>query len=62
MIPENVSFESATLGEPLSAVYAYQENIGITFGDTIVIIGAGPIGCFHSQLAKLRGSTNRNYD
>lgn len=56
VIPENVSLDSATLSEPLSSVYACQENVGITLGDTVVIIGAGPIGCFHAQLAKLRGA------
>lgn len=55
-IPEGVSFERASLGEPLSSVYACQENIEVGFGDTIVIIGAGPIGCFHAKLAKLRGA------
>ena len=55
-IPEGISFERASLGEPLSSVYACQENIGVGFGDTIVIIGAGPIGCFHAKLAKLRGT------
>ena len=56
VVPENVSLDSATLSEPLSSVYACQENIGITLGDIVVIIGAGPIGCFHAQLAKLRGA------
>lgn len=55
-IPEEVSMERASLGEPLSSVYACQENIGVGFGDVIVIIGAGPIGCFHAKLAKLRGA------
>ena len=55
-IPEGVSFDRASLGEPLSSVYACQENIDVTFGDTVVIIGAGPIGCFHTKLAKLRGA------
>ncbi len=55
-IPEGVSMVRASLGEPLSSVYACQENINVTFGDTVVIIGAGPIGCFHSKLAKLRGA------
>jgi len=55
-IPEGVDFQGASLGEPLSSVYACQENVGIGLGDTVVIIGAGPIGCFHSQLAKLRGA------
>ncbi len=55
-IPDNVSFESASLGEPLSSVYACQDNINVGLGETIAIIGAGPIGCFHAQLAKIRGA------
>lgn len=55
-IPDGVDFESASLGEPLSSVYACQDNIDVSVGDTVVIIGAGPIGCFHAQLAKLRGA------
>ena len=54
-IPENVSFEAASLGEPLTSVYACEENIGVGYSDTLVIIGAGPIGCFMAQLAKIRG-------
>ncbi|MCR2045652.1 alcohol dehydrogenase catalytic domain-containing protein [Anaerosalibacter massiliensis] len=55
-VPEGVSIEAATLAEPLSSVYACQENIDIRLGDTVVILGAGPIGIFHSLLAKLRGA------
>lgn len=55
-VPDDVSFEAASLGEPLSSVYACQENVEVGFGDVVVIIGAGPIGCFHSELAKLRGA------
>lgn len=55
-VPDNVSLDRASLAEPLSSVYACQDNIGVGFNDTIVIIGAGPIGCFHSKLAKLRGA------
>jgi len=56
LVPEGVSPEVATLGEPMSSVYACQDNINVTIGDTVVIMGAGPIGCFHAQLAKLRGA------
>ena len=49
VIPDDVSFDLATLGEPLSSVYACQQNIN-------VIIGAGPIGCFHAKMAKVRGA------
>lgn len=56
-IPSSVDVVSATLAEPLSSVYACQDNIHVGFGDVIVIMGAGPIGCFHIQLAKLRGAS-----
>ncbi|SCP98542.1 zinc-binding dehydrogenase [Anaerobium acetethylicum] len=55
-IPEDVSFEAASLGEPLTSVYACEENVGVGYPDTLVIIGAGPIGCFMAQLAKIRGA------
>jgi L-iditol 2-dehydrogenase len=55
-IPEDISFEAASLGEPLTSVYACEENINIGYNDVLVIIGAGPIGCFMAQLAKLRGA------
>jgi L-iditol 2-dehydrogenase len=55
-IPDEVSFEAASLGEPLTSVYACLENIDVGYPDTLVIIGAGPIGCFMSELAKIRGA------
>lgn len=54
-IPEKVSYETASLGEPLTSVFACLENIRVGFGDVLVIIGAGPIGCMMAQLSKLRG-------
>ncbi|MDO5139432.1 MAG: zinc-binding dehydrogenase [Oscillospiraceae bacterium] len=55
-IPDDVSFEAASLGEPLTSVYACLENVQVGFPDTLVIIGAGPIGDFMAQLARLRGA------
>jgi len=55
-IPENVSFEAASLGEPLTSVFACLENIHVGYPDTVVIIGAGPIGDFMAQLSKIRGA------
>lgn len=55
-IPDNVSFDAASLGEPLTSVFACLENVKVGYPDTLVIIGAGPIGCFMSQLAKIRGA------
>lgn len=55
-IPDEVSFEAASLGEPLTSVFACLENVDVSFPDTLVIIGAGPIGCFMAQLSKIRGA------
>ena len=55
-IPEGVKYSSASLGEPLTSVYACEDNIKVGYPDVLVIIGAGPIGCFMTKLAKLRGA------
>lgn len=55
-IPEDVSFDAASLGEPLTSVYACLDNVDVKYPDTLVIIGAGPIGDFMAQLAKIRGA------
>ena len=55
-IPDGVDYAPATLGEPLSSVYSCQRKLDIGYPDTVVIFGAGPIGCFHVGLAKLRGA------
>lgn len=55
-IPEDVDFAVATLGEPISPVYSCQQNIDVTMGDVVCVCGAGPIGCFHAQIAKMRGA------
>jgi len=56
-IPDGLSFTEASISEPISSVLASQENIGISLGDTVAIIGDGPIGCFHLDVARIRGAT-----
>ena len=55
-IDDGIDPINATLAEPLSSTYACVENINVTLGDTVVILGAGPIGVFLSVLSKLRGA------
>ncbi len=55
-IPENLSFEEASLAEPLACVINGQELSKVGLGDIVVILGAGPIGCFHSELARIKGA------
>ena len=46
----------ASLAEPVSSCVNAQEKAGIKLGETVVIIGTGPIGCIHISLAKARGA------
>jgi len=55
-IPDGLSFEDATLAEPASSVLAAQMNANIGLGDTVLIIGDGPIGCLHIEVARARGA------
>lgn len=55
-LPANVSAEEAALIEPLSCVLNGQNKVGLRQGDTVAILGAGPIGTLHVKLARLRGA------
>ncbi|MEM0223710.1 MAG: zinc-dependent dehydrogenase [Thermofilum sp.] len=55
-IPSNLSYEEASLIEPLSACFRGQRKLGIGPGEVVAIIGAGPIGLMHLKLAKAFGA------
>ena len=55
-IPADMPFEQAAICEPIAACINAQEKGNIGLGDTVVVIGAGPVGCIHSALAKNRGA------
>lgn len=57
LIPEGVSYEEASLTEPLSSCINGQQLAGVTEGDTVLILGAGPIGLLHAMLARGRGAS-----
>ncbi|GCF94983.1 alcohol dehydrogenase [Enterococcus florum] len=56
LIPDELSYEEAALIEPFSCVYNGQEIAQNYAGDTVLIIGSGPIGLMHALLAKARGA------
>ena len=56
-IPDDLSFDGATLAEPLSSVLKAHLMINTSVGDTVVVMGAGPIGNMHVQMARLQGAT-----
>ena len=55
-IPDHVSFDEAALAEPLACVLNAVELTGIKLGDTVVIIGAGPIGCMIIPVSYMQGA------
>lgn len=56
-MPQGMSFVDATLSEPASSVLASQERAGVGDGSTVLIIGDGPIGCLHVEVARARGAS-----
>ncbi len=56
-IPDHVSYDEAALAEPLGCVLNALELSNIRLGDTVVIIGAGPIGCMIIAVARRMGAT-----
>jgi len=56
-IPDNISFESATLiTTGGTALYGIQRAGWIWPGETVVVIGPGPIGLMAAQIAKICGA------
>jgi L-iditol 2-dehydrogenase len=55
IIPDGVPFEHAALTEPLACVVRGLEESGARAGDTMVVIGAGPIGLMFMHVAELAG-------
>src|SRR5580698_837356 len=55
LIPADVPFEVAALTEPLACVVRGSEESGARAGDTMIVIGAGPIGLMFMQVAALSG-------
>jgi L-iditol 2-dehydrogenase len=56
-IPDSLSFRDAALTEPLACVVHGIEESNIRLGDTVVVIGAGPIGQMQIMLAKKNGAS-----
>lgn len=56
-LPDGVGFNEGALAEPLACAMNGQDIIGIRPGDTVVILGAGAMGCIHAMLSKGRGAS-----
>ena len=55
-LPDHVSFQAGALIEPLACCIRGLKNTGTGFNDTVLVVGAGPIGLMHIQLSKIAGA------
>jgi len=55
-IPQHVSYEEASMTEPLACVLHGAEEAGVKLGDIVTVIGAGPIGLLHLLTVKRKGA------
>jgi len=55
-LPDDLSFDKAAFAEPLANVVHGVERTEIKPGQTVGIIGIGPIGLMFAKLAKLKGA------
>jgi threonine dehydrogenase-like Zn-dependent dehydrogenase len=51
-----MAFDLAALTEPLACVVRAQKKVGLSLGESVLVIGAGPVGNLHAQLARLNGA------
>ncbi|XP_063722701.1 sorbitol dehydrogenase-like [Symsagittifera roscoffensis] len=56
-LPENVSLEEGALLEPLSVGVHANRKAEVTFGDLVLVCGAGPIGLVNVMVAKAAGAS-----
>ena len=55
-VPDNLSDNNGSIAEPLGCAINSQNIASIGFPDTVVVIGAGPLGILQAELAKARGA------
>lgn len=56
LLPQEIPDEVGVLAEPLATALSAQEALGVSPGDTVLIIGGGPMGILNALAAKLRGA------
>jgi L-iditol 2-dehydrogenase len=55
-IPPELSFPQAALSEIIACCLNAQRNTPVREGDVVLVLGSGPAGIIHSQLARLKGA------
>jgi L-iditol 2-dehydrogenase len=55
-VPHGLDPAFAAICEPIASCINAQDKGSVGLGDTVVMIGAGPVGCIHTSLARARGA------
>jgi L-iditol 2-dehydrogenase len=55
-IPDSVSFDQASYIEPVNTVWKGIETLAVQKGETVLVVGQGPIGLMLSKLAQRAGA------
>ncbi len=55
-LPHDLPSDLATVADPFACALNGIEVLDVDLGDTVVILGAGPIGCWQSVMARDRGA------
>ena len=55
-VPEHVDYREAALAEPLACVLKGMDDTNVRPGDTVTVIGLGPIGLMFVRVAKISGA------
>jgi L-iditol 2-dehydrogenase len=58
IFPESLSWDEAVLIEPVAVLVHVMELARICVGDTVAVLGAGPIGLLTLTMARLAGATS----
>jgi len=55
-LPDNVSFEEATFIEPINTIFKAVQKARVAPGESVLVLGCGPIGLQLLMVAKLQGA------
>ncbi|MBF0329694.1 MAG: alcohol dehydrogenase catalytic domain-containing protein [Nitrospirae bacterium] len=56
LLPAGMSYETATMIEPLACAVLGQKSLDVKKGQTVVVFGSGISGLLHIQMSKLKGA------
>lgn len=57
-LPAGLSLDTATYVEPLACAIHGQDRVGVRSGDSVLVLGGGPMGLAHIALARMNGAAS----